>query len=184
MDQPGLCSPYIASSQPTKMRLQKKSWPSVRLSSGPASPRHAGHSSGGPVLSNRTRHTARRQWRRGCGLISLETWTPPRARFRFRWAPSRRRHICFAPLLVLPSSPPTKLQTSSDHTVVQGSSNGDPGSPLRPAAARPARAVRRVPGVVVQEGVHRQGQLQPSRQGLSPTCCCLFPAELIKEHNN
>ena len=46
-----------------------------------------------PSLSHGTRHTARRQWPRGCGLISPGHH---RARFRFPWGPlSPRRHIFF-----------------------------------------------------------------------------------------
>jgi hypothetical protein len=159
---------------PFRLWQAKKSWPSVRLpplwATRPAAPLliqpYPPH--GAPPVAPRMRpHLCGRQ----------------RARFRFRWAhPSRWRHIFFAPLLVR-SSPPPKLQSraATTHRAGKGG-NGDPGSPVWPAAARPARAVRRVPVLVLQEGaVHRQGQLQSSSQGpcSSPTSSsrCFVTAE-------
>jgi hypothetical protein len=148
-------SPSTGYGQPAKAHArrstytdkQKKSWPSVRLSSGPPLPHSAGHKSGSPPLSSRTRHTARSQWRRGCGLISADAGAHG---LDFSGAPSvGGSYFFFAPL----------LPNCSEQTVVQGSvrsNGGSSGSPIWPATARPARTVGRGPVVVLQEGALRR----------------------------
>jgi hypothetical protein len=85
----GPCTSYYVHRQAKKNRGQV-----FDCQVGPPLPHSAGHKSGSPPLSTRTRHTARSQWRRGYR----------RAQFRFRWPPWRRRLIFF-----FRASPP-KLQ--------------------------------------------------------------------------
>jgi hypothetical protein len=104
-----------------------------------------------PSLSNRTRHTARRQWLRGCGLISADASARG---LDFAGPTPRGGGTYFSRALLVRSSPPPKLQSRADqrpHTELEKAAMATQallsGRPVQSSVARSSSS-RKAPFIV------------------------------------